>query len=282
MCCMTTTHDAPLHDLTPDAVRNALRAAGLPARPFQHHDQIGSTNDAALAWLRADVPPPAGAFVIAHHQAGGRGRLGRSWVTTPGAALTVTLIAYPPVGHLARLPLAGAVMVTEALARFGITAGIKWPNDVLVAERKVCGVLPETAMHGDRLIGAVLGIGINVREDFTGTPLAATAGGLAPLTGLSIDRAALLAALIARADHWLPRLGDPVLFAVWRSHLVTVGQRVRVAHVTDAVDPTYWTGLALDVAENGALIVQTDEGAVRQVLAGDIMPVDASTAAEEG
>lgn len=260
-------------DLTPSAIAAACDRAGIAAPVFRTFDQIGSTNDAAAEWLRT-AAPPAGSFVTTHDQVGGRGRLGRVWQTTPGAALTVSVIAYPAAASVGRLPLAGALAVVETLAGFGISAGIKWPNDVLVNERKVCGVLPEAQWDGDRLIGAVLGIGINVREDFTGTPLAATAGSLTPLTGIALDRADLLARLIGRITHWLPRLDDPALFAAWRARLLLIGQRVRVTHAASADTAAPVEGRALAVDADGALRLELADGMIQRVLAGDIMPTE--------
>ncbi|MFN8447264.1 MAG: hypothetical protein U0521_01350 [Anaerolineae bacterium] len=101
-------------------------------------------------------------------------------------------------------------------------------NDVQIDGRKLCGVLPEAAWQGETLVGAVLGIGINVRVDFSTTPLAATAISLEDAVG-AVDRLDLLLRLLHRLDDWSARLASDALFERWRERLVMLGRRVTVA-----------------------------------------------------
>lgn len=254
-------------DLDASAIKAAFTRAGLPPPVFRCFDTLGSTNDAALAWLMDD-PPPGMAFVTTGHQQRGRGRMGRTWTTTPGGALTVSFLVRAGPEALTRLPLLGALSVCEALADFGIAGSIKWPNDVQVAGRKVAGVLAEASWVGADLRGAVIGIGVNVREDFSATPLADTAGSLTPLTGIAVDRADLLAALYRSLGSWIDRIAEDAFFAAWRSRLNMIGQPVRVAHGDDARGLI--EGVAEAVAADGALLVRLADGQIQRLIAGDV------------
>lgn len=233
----------------------------LAPRPVRFYAQAGSTNDLARDWLRAGAPD--GAVVTADEQISGRGRQGRVWHTPPGVALAVSVILRPPADWLPRLSMLGALAVLETAAQAGAAdVGIKWPNDVQIAGRKVSGVLPEAEWDGDRLLGAVLGIGVNVRTDFRGTELEASATSLEAAVGRRLDRAVLLRDLLARLDFWYARLASDVLFETWKRHLSTIGQAVTVSDIQ---------GIAEDVDDQGALLVRDHLGGLQRVVAGDLV-----------
>lgn len=255
-------------DLYPLAILTAFEGAGLPRPQFRWFETLPSTNDTALAWLSEADAPPDLAFVVAGQQTRGRGRMGRTWVTSATGALTVSFLLHPHAEALTRLPLLGALAVCAALADFGIDATIKWPNDVQIAGLKIAGVLAEASWIGDTLRGAVIGIGVNLNEDFTGTPLAATAGSVTPLTGRAIDRAELLAALYRHLAHWCARIDEAAFFAEWRARLNMIGQPVRVTHGDDGRGLVEGTAEAVD--PDGALIVRLADGRTQRLIAGDV------------
>ncbi|MFW5714243.1 MAG: biotin--[acetyl-CoA-carboxylase] ligase [Brevefilum sp.] len=130
---------------------------------WQYHERVGSTNDLALAWAKENAPDWA--LVLADEQTSGRGRAGRKWVTQPGSALAMSLVLRPSQAekmHLARFTAFAALGLIRALARFGLRAELKWPNDVLLGGRKVAGVLVEADWQGPRLEALVVGLGVNV------------------------------------------------------------------------------------------------------------------------
>lgn len=234
----------------------------LGARPVRFYARAGSTNDLALDWLRAGAP--SGAVVIADEQISGRGRQGRSWQTPPGAALAVSLILKPALAALPRLSLLGALAVAEMIEGLGIAGvGIKWPNDVQIKGLKVCGVLPEAVWNGDALMGAVLGIGVNVRVDFQGTALEGTATSLQDWVGRRLDRAELVHTLLTRVDAWYERLDAPALLEAWQARLITLGLPVQVGEVN---------GIAEGVDVDGALLVRSADGTLHRVVSGDVLP----------
>ena len=238
--------------------------AALAPREARFLPITDSTNDAARDWLRAGAP--AGAAVVADAQRRGRGRLGRAWQTPPGAALAVSVILRPSPAELPGLSMLAAAAACDLLERLGCAdVGIKWPNDVQLGGRKVCGVLVETDWEQDRLLGAVVGIGLNVRVDFSGTELAAAAVSLADALDSVPERLDLLVGLLAGVDYWRARLGTRALYDTWRARLTTVGRSVTVAGQGGPV-----AGVAEGVDAQGALLVRDAAGALRRVVAGDI------------
>lgn len=238
--------------------------AVLAPRETRFFEVVDSTNDIAREWLRAGAP--CGAVVVADEQRRGRGRMGRAWHTPPGAALAVSVILHPPAAALPRLSMLAAVAVCDLLESLGCApVGIKWPNDVQIGGRKICGVLVEADWERDRLLGAVVGIGLNVRVDFSGTELGGSAVSLADALDSPPGRQDLLAGLVARVDEWYDRLQTPTLYTAWRARLTTLGQQVTISGAGEAV-----AGVAESVDEQGALLVREAGGALRRVVAGDI------------
>jgi BirA family transcriptional regulator, biotin operon repressor / biotin---[acetyl-CoA-carboxylase] ligase len=149
-----------------------------------------------------DTALPEGALVVADHQTGGRGRLGRTWEAPPGTAILCSLLLKPPPdGNAPELSLVAGVAVADALERAtGLAVQVKWPNDVMLRRSKVGGCLAESR---DGVV--ILGIGVNVNQ--AGEQLPERAGSLRSLTGLAWDRAALLDSLLDDLD---------TLYGAWR------------------------------------------------------------------
>lgn len=232
----------------------------MPHKPIQVFPSVGSSNDIAMQWLRDGAP--AGAVVLADEQTAGRGRKGRLWHTPSGVALAVSYILRPDPTHLNRVSMMGAVAVAELCEHFGAkNVGIKWPNDVQIAGKKVSGILPEAAWEGQSLLGVVLGIGVNIRVNLA-DDLRPLATNLEDAIDQHVDRVEAAAFLIQRLDTWSQQLADDVLFATWCSHLTTVGQTVRVDNVA---------GMVESVDDTGALLIRTSTGVIERVVAGDVM-----------
>ncbi|MEM6285486.1 MAG: biotin--[acetyl-CoA-carboxylase] ligase, partial [Chloroflexota bacterium] len=161
----------------------------LAPRAVRYFDSVSSTNDVATEWMREGALK--GAVVVADEQTAGRGRLGRTWYTPPGVALATSVILRVKAEHLPQVNMMGALAVTNLLQALNLTeVSIKWPNDVLVGGRKICGILPEAVWNGNNMEGAVLGMGLNVRNNFAGTPLEEKATSIEAITGKPQDRAA--------------------------------------------------------------------------------------------
>ncbi len=235
--------------------------AALGERPFRWFPQIGSTNEAALVWLREDAP--TGAIVLADEQLQGRGRHGRGWHTPAGAALAVSLILRPTPAELPQVTMLGALAIAElASAQGARDVSLKWPNDVQADGLKLAGVLTEAVWQGDRLTGTVLGMGINVRVDFRGSELEGRASSLETLCGRSLDRAELLARLMTRLEYWLAQLGSEGLFQAWRARLILSQTAVQVNGLR---------GIAEDVGRDGALLLRDEAGTMHRLHGGELL-----------
>lgn len=234
---------------------------------------IGSTMDLAHEHARAGAPE--GLLILAEEQLAGRGRQARRWEAPFGSSLLASLLLRPtflPPERAFLLTALAALGLAEAIEQHtGLAAAIKWPNDVLVRERKVCGILTELEWQEGRLAWAVLGWGLNVNVDFGNTALAGQAISLAEAIGHPLERLPLLLACLERLE-WLYQAvraeRGAEVWAAWRGRLSTLGRTVRV----DSAGETC-IGLALDVAGDGALLVQAADGTIARVLAGDVTPL---------
>ncbi|MFB6165994.1 MAG: biotin--[acetyl-CoA-carboxylase] ligase [Haloarculaceae archaeon] len=230
---------------------------GLDA-PFEveYHDSIPSTNTRArelAAGGATDV------VVLADEQTGGRGRLNREWVAPSGGVwLSIVLRPDRPPAQAPIYTLAAAVATTRAAREAGVDASIKWPNDVLVGDRKLAGILTEMEGEADRVAWLVVGIGVNANVDpgqlvDGATSIRAEAG--------DVDRRAFTQRLL---EEFNALRADPeAVLPAWREYAATLGRRVRVDTARREV-----VGEAVDVEFPGTLVVETDDGPVR-VSAGD-------------
>lgn len=233
---------------------------------YEHHEEVGSTNDVALDLIRRGGP--AGLVVVADRQTAGRGRAGRSWHDVPGGSLLVSVATGVPASGVSLVPLAVGLAVSDAMRRHGVRAELKWPNDVLVDDRKCAGILVEShdlRPDGPRCL--IIGMGVDV--DWRGVPREGEMTGwtsMAEEVGVDVDREGFLIDLLRALEAWLLDVpNDPTrLLAAYRVRCTTLGQQVRVRTVrAEAV------GTAVDLDSSGALILDTAEGR-RSVVAGDV------------
>jgi BirA family transcriptional regulator, biotin operon repressor / biotin---[acetyl-CoA-carboxylase] ligase len=229
-------------------------------------DVLDSTQSLLARWAREGVAD--GTVIIADHQTDGRGRRGGAWWDAPGESLLISVLLRPAIaaGRAAQLSLVAAVAVSDALASAaGVSARIRWPNDVLVDGHKICGILPDAVCGTDgRVEHVVLGVGINLSQRSFPPELAGQATSLWLATGHAPDRArveaAVLAALEARYTAWMSG-GFAALREVWRTRSSTIGARVAL--------PDGGSGVAVDIDGEGALLVDAGEGLTR-VVAGPV------------
>ncbi len=241
-------------------------------RRFVYRPVSESTMDDARRMMER-INLPEGTVVLAESQTAGRGRAGRPWVSPPDVNLYLTLLLFPPANRLRTLawvtPLAVAQAIEVVTADKGaaVKPDIKWPNDVLVAGKKLSGVLIETDHVGDKLL-ALVGVGINVNLDASGYPeIAGIATSIKEAAGVAIPREEVLAAFCNQFEalHQEALSGSSAPFQTWKSRLVTLGQHVTVTAPDGAFD-----GQAVDVADDGSLIVVLAAGGRRRVEAGDV------------
>ena len=233
----------------------------------------------------AEGGAPEGVVVLAERQTQGRGRFDRPWVSPPGKNLTFSIILRPPLDRMRTLNMAASVALVEAIhATTGLTATVKWPNDIRVDGKKVAGLLIEARAISDdcqRDEGyAILGVGLNVNHDPTPslTP-PAEATSLAVAVGRPVDRLRVLQAYLRSLDAlYATRAGSEELFQRWKGLLDTLGQRVRVAWAGAQEAPsTAWPveeGVAIDVHRGGDLVLRRDDGSTVTLNAGEVTVVE--------
>jgi len=236
------------------SIKAALR--DLPLGGLRVFQRIGSTNDEALAWAAQGAGDAS--LVVADEQTAGRGRSGRRWQTPPGSALAFSVILRPTqleTNAASRLAGLGSMAVADALAELELSPEIKWPNDVLLAGRKVAGVLAESVWIGMRLSACVLGIGINVlmssappadEVTFPATAIEAELGD-AP------NRLEILRATLAALFQWRHQLPFDEFMAAWQARLAYRGEQVTLHGDGSRVVNGVLKGLDTD----GCLLLQT-------------------------
>jgi BirA family biotin operon repressor/biotin-[acetyl-CoA-carboxylase] ligase len=261
--------------LTSDVVVPKLTTAWL-GRAWRHFAEIGSTNDEAAAWARAEAAAPSGAVVVADAQTKGRGRLGRRWHSPPRESLYVSVVLRPPLPphRVPPLTLAAGVAVAETLVAYDVTPALKWPNDVLLDGKKVAGILTEMSADLDHVHHVVVGIGVNLNTRAFPDEIAAIATSLALVHGEPISRADFVALLCARLENWFNQFvadGAAPIVAAWKQHARFFGQRVTVTAGRDRVE-----GIAEDLDDDGALRLRLADGRPFRVVAGEVTSSSAS------
>ncbi len=268
----------------------ATLTAGLAANRLgwlEYHPRTGSTNDEASRLVQAGCPDLS--LVVAGEQTSGRGRLNRRWFTPPGAALAFSLVLVPDNAWLAldarevgtvlpRVTALGALAVCQALeTRYSLAAQIKWPNDVLVNQRKLAGVLVETTWEGELLKAVILGIGLNIASH--SVPPAAEL--LFPATSLEdclmakmddAERLALLKDILERIREWRVKVSGVEFIQAWQTKLAYLDEWVWIvpaqAQAGDSQSAVKVRILGLEA--DGSLRVEDQNGTVRRYTSAEV------------
>lgn len=242
--------------LAPEAVEPHLR--GRFGATYRFEPECESTQ---LLLLGSGLSE--GSVAVADHQTGGRGRRGRSWEEPPGSSLLVSVLLQPPPGrHLPELSLVAALGAADAVDEAtGLTSQVKWPNDVMLNRRKVCGILSEVS-DGTVVVG--IGLNVNQRRDELPTDVAVPAGSLRSLTGQTYDRAVLLGTLLSRLERAYDRWragGLEELYGELGARDFLRGRRITL----DGEAAT-----AVQILRDGRLEIETGAGEMRAVESGEL------------
>lgn len=229
---------------------------------IHYFDAVDSTMDIARDLARNHHPHLT--VVIADRQKKGRGRLKRTWLSSEGG-LYFTIILRPkiPPALSAKFNFAASMILAQTLRNmYKIDAMVKWPNDILVDNKKISGILSEMAAETDRVDFINIGVGINVNNDPTPREPAATS--IKKILGREVSRKALLRTFL---DHFEQLLNDSDLENVvseWKKYTETLNRHVRVVTTRDVSE-----GLAVDVDDNGALMLKLADGSLKKIIYGD-------------
>ncbi len=233
--------------------------------------EITSTND--FAKKLANYGADEGTVVLAEKQSAGKGRLGRTWIS-PHGGLYFSIILKPEirVSDAVKLVFVASLAVAETLRDlYGLKVETKWPNDVMVDNKKVCGILAEMSSMGEHLKFVVLGIGVNanfnVRETFP-EELQKSVISLHDVLGKKVKREQIFKKLLEKLENLYTCFlqgGFVQILEEWKKLASFLGRQVEVLS-----DSQKWTGTALNVEEDGSLILKLDDGTVKRFLSGDI------------
>lgn len=234
-----------------------------------YYSSVTSTND--LAKQEAQKGAAEGTVVIADEQVAGKGRLRRVWLS-PKGSIALSVILYPGVAHLSPLIMVASLAVAHGIeAVTDLKAQLKWPNDVMVNGRKVCGILIENSVRGNIVEYAVIGIGINVNlrlADFPG--IQSTATSLSDELGKDVSRLDVTRGLLAEIEKlYLALSAGESVYREWRNRLVTLGRKVHVKS-----GRTDYEGIAESAASDGSLLLRQPDGSLTKIVAGDVTLCD--------
>lgn len=244
---------------------------GEIGRYIIYMEEVDSTNSIASGLCERGALQ--GTVVLADSQTSGRGRLGRMWLSPPGVNIYMSVILKPlmEAKDAVLLTLMSAVAGARALSwETGLKVEIKWPNDLMVHDKKLGGILTEARyMHG-KMTSAIIGLGLNVNCGLETLPaeIRERATSVKSETGVVQSRVMLIAAILNSMDYWyniLVRAGRDLMLDEWRRLTSTLGRPVSVV-----VGEETLKGLAEDIDEEGMLILRLPSGSVEKIRAGDI------------
>jgi BirA family biotin operon repressor/biotin-[acetyl-CoA-carboxylase] ligase len=257
--------------VTPSEIKRGLKTRWLGQAAIHCIEVLGSTNTEATRLGKEGAPE--GTVIVAEAQERGRGRLGRSWVSPSESGLYVSFIVKPACSpeESTRLTLAAGIGVACAVQGVGVQPQLKWPNDVLIAGRKVGGILTEAVFKQSRIDFAVVGIGVNVNTEPHEFPVQVRdiATSLRISLGQPVSRIRFLQALLFEQERWYELFsgGDfEEILRSWRQFDTTLGKEVEVVLPNKRV-----VGVAEALESDGALLVRDESGASIRVVAGDVV-----------
>lgn len=257
---------------TPDVISGSEIASLLPEnslfKNIHYKQEVTSTND--VAKLLAEQGAQSGTVVLAHNQSQGKGRRGRSWVSEPGNNLTMSFILRPDIlpEKASMLTLVAAMAVADAVKEFGAQAGIKWPNDIVVDGKKICGILTEMSSQMTSINYVVIGIGINVHQTTFDLEVAKVATSLDLILNTKVSRSHLAAKVLSHFEYYYNQFleaGDLSLVKdSYNQMLVSKGKEVRIIREQETK-----TGLSGGIDKDGALEVEI-QGQKEKIIFGEV------------
>ncbi len=253
--------------LLPDAIEYYLPEDGMVKRIIRY-GSVGSTNEVAKGLAAEGCGE--GTAVVSEEQTAGKGRISRGWYSPKAQGIYCSIILCPdaPLEELSKLTQLIGLAAARAMRAEGLEALIKWPNDIVIGGKKVCGILTETAAEMDRIHYVAAGFGINVNNGGFPGELAGIAASLYLESGKTYDRNRLLASVLREIqEEYYKYIGGRYsgFLDEVKGISATLGQRVRVLE-----GKREYTGMAMDILPSGELSIKTDTGVIKEVRAGEV------------
>jgi BirA family biotin operon repressor/biotin-[acetyl-CoA-carboxylase] ligase len=255
--------DVEEDSLLPAAITSGLNTR-LIGRRVIYRPELASTME--LARAEAGEGAPEGTVVIAGKQTNGKGRLDRTWLS-PAGGIYFSIILYPDISHLHSLIMVASLAVVYAISEVtGLQTQIKWPNDVLVRTKKLCGILIESGAGEGNITYAVVGIGINANIQMASfAEISPVATSLSDELGRDVSRLELVRKLLSEFERLYLSLPGETIYQEWRNSLLTLGRKVHARSGNSVYE-----GVAESVARDGSLILRRSDGSLISVSAGDV------------
>ena len=256
--------------LFPEEIGDGLSTSFL-GRNVCYFESVSSTNNIAKELAAQGVAE--GTLVVAEEQTGGKGRLGRQWCSTKYKGSFFSFILYPPFAppEANIVTLISAVALATAINNVtGVVAGIKWPNDLLLNGKKICGILTELSAEMERINYMVVGVGVNVNQEESDFPeeVRASATSLKIQTGMKTSRVKLVQVFLKEFEKWYDitlKQGFTPVLARWKEMAVSLNCPVRIQMPNSS-----WEGWAEDIDKDGALLLRLPGGELKRVISGEV------------
>ena len=252
------------NSLSPAAITNNLKTRFIGQRVI-YYPSLASTME--VAKQEAQQGAAEGTIIIADEQTAGKGRMKRLWLS-PEGSIALSVILYPDMVYLPSIVMLASLAVVHGIeAVTGLKAQVKWPNDVLVRGKKVCGILVEGELRRHNVDYAILGIGVNVNLRLADFPeILPIATSLSDELGREVSRLELVRWLLVEIErlYLALRVGESI-YEEWRDRLVTLGRRVSAKWGT-----TSYEGIAESVDRDGSLLLRNLDGNLTRIVAGDV------------
>jgi BirA family transcriptional regulator, biotin operon repressor / biotin---[acetyl-CoA-carboxylase] ligase len=242
--------------------------SSLIGKQVYHFKSVASTM--TIGRKLAKEGATEGTIVIADTQTSGRGRLNRIWLS-PENNLYMSIILRPSLSDLPKLIMLASVGVVEAIKQVsGLDASIKWPNDVLINGKKICGILIENEIVHNAVNFSVIGIGLNIDLDSKGcTEIASIATSLRQESNRAFSKIEVITALLAEIEkQYLSSKSSMSVYLRWRDYMNIIGKSIRIKSGQDIVQ-----GIVEDVNDSGSLILRLGDGGLQEIFSGDVTVV---------
>ncbi|MBM4445771.1 MAG: biotin--[acetyl-CoA-carboxylase] ligase [Chloroflexi bacterium] len=246
------------------SIQNRLNTKFVGRQLYYYH-RLATTMKTAKELVREGTAE--GTVVIAGTQTAGKGRIGRTWLS-PEGSLAMSVILKPSLDNLPQLVMIASLAVVKAIKKVaGLETQIKWPNDVLIKGKKVCGILIENEVKGGRVNFAIIGMGINVNFDPLVFPeIAGIATSLSHELGTGISKVELTSTLLSELERlYLEAQAGAPVYREWQENMETLGRWIQVK-----TGETVEQGKAETVTEHGNLILRRADGSLTEIVAGDV------------
>lgn len=255
--------------LTEDEILYHLKTKWL-GRKIVHYHQIDSTNKEAKKLAASGEKE--GTIVISEEQLAGRGRLGRTWISPAGTGIWMSVILRPSIAptDASKITLLAGLAVCEGIKEAtGLPVQIKWPNDLVLHNKKICGILTEMSAEMEKINYIILGIGINVNTDSFPEDLKNTATSLKIEGEKEYDRKEIVKAILMYLEQYyelyMKNQDMEDLLEKYKNHCLTLGKEVKIIHRNEE-----FIGKAVDLSKEGELIVEKQDGQVITVFSGEV------------